>query len=214
MEKVTMIDRIKNIMHDKNISQVELAKLCKTTQSSLSPALSGKRKIGEKFGRNIASALGVSYNWLLYGEGKMLADDEAVANTDAIPEYDIDFSCGNAVMYADGSAPIVGSVRMPEYAGASAIVRATGSSMHPLISSGDKVIVKEIHNWAENIIYGQIYGIETEGGVRTIKRIRRAKEQGTIILEPINKAEFDDTPIRADTITKMWLVMGCIKQFV
>ena len=48
----------------------------------------------------------------------------------------------------------------------------------------------------------------------TIKRIRRAKEQGTIILEPINKAEFDDTPIRADTITKMWLVMGCIKQFV
>ena len=153
-------------------------------------------------------------NWLLYGEGKMLADDEAVANTDAIPEYDIDFSCGIAVMYADGSAPIVGSVRMPEYAGASAIVRATGSSMHPLISSGDKVIIKEIHNWAENIIYGQIYGIETEGGVRTIKRIRRAKEQGTIILEPINKAEFDDTPIRADTITKMWLVMGCIKQFV
>ena len=70
MEKVTMIDRIKNLMHDKNISQVELAKLCKTTQSSLSPALSGKRKIGEKFGRNIASALGVSYNWLLYGEGK------------------------------------------------------------------------------------------------------------------------------------------------
>ena len=31
-------------------------------------------------------------NWLLYGEGKMLADDETVANTDAIPEYDIDFS--------------------------------------------------------------------------------------------------------------------------
>ena len=26
MEKVTMIDRIKNLMHDKNISQVELAK--------------------------------------------------------------------------------------------------------------------------------------------------------------------------------------------
>ena len=31
-------------------------------------------------------------NWLLYGEGKMLADDETVANTDAMPEYDIDFS--------------------------------------------------------------------------------------------------------------------------
>ena len=70
MEKVTMVERIKNLMHDKNTSQVELAKLCKTTQSSLSPALSGKMKIGEKFGRNIASALGVSYNWLLYGDGK------------------------------------------------------------------------------------------------------------------------------------------------
>ena len=81
MEKVTMVERIKNLMHDKNISQVELAKLCKTTQSSLSPALSGKRKIGEKFGRNIASALGVSYNWLLYGEGKMLADDEALGHS-------------------------------------------------------------------------------------------------------------------------------------
>ena len=83
MEKVTMIDRIKNLMHDKNISQVELAKLCKTTQSSLSPALSGKRKIGEKFGRNMASALGVSYNWLLYGEGKTMADDEYVCVPDS-----------------------------------------------------------------------------------------------------------------------------------
>ena len=132
----------------------------------------------------------------------MRADDETVANTDAIPEYDIDFSCGNAVMYADGSAPIVGSVRMPEYAGASAIVRATGSSMHPLISSGDKVIIKEIHNWAENIIYGQIYGIETEGGVRTIKRIRRAKEQGTIILEPINRRKIDEANRRVIDLLK------------
>ena len=212
MEKVTK--GLTNWLSSEGMTQKDVAEKLGVSEQFVNALFNGRREFGKKTANDWQKLFGLSASWLRTGEGKMLADDEAVDNTDAIPEYDIDFSCGNAVMYADGSAPIVGSVRMPEYAGASAIVRATGSSMHPLISSGDKVIIKEIHNWAENIIYGQIYGIETEGGVRTIKRIRRAKEHGTIILEPINKAEFDDTPIRADTITKMWLVMGCIKQFV
>ena len=146
-------------------------------------------------------------DWLLYGDGMMT---NSIHN--GIPEYDVDFSCGNAVMYTDSTA-IVGTLSMSEYANATAIVRATGNSMHPLISSGDKVIIKEVENWAENIIFGQIYGIETDGDIRTIKRVRRSSEEGIIILEPINKEEYDSTPIKASHITRMWLVLGCIKQF-
>ena len=103
-------------------------------------------------------------NWLLFGDGMMIKSENS-----GVPEYDTDFSCGNAVMYNDSAASVVGSLSMAEYANATAIVRATGNSMHPLISSGDKVIIKEVENWPENIIYGQIYGVETDGDIRTIK---------------------------------------------
>lgn len=174
--------------------------------------------------KNISSAIGgdkllnigkafpdLNLDWLVFGNGNMILEDTP---NDGVLAYDTDFSCGNAVMYNDSAASVVGSLSMAEYANATAIVRATGNSMHPLISSGDKVIIKEVENWPENIIYGQIYGVETDGDIRTIKRVRRSTEEGVVILEPINKDEYDNTPIQAAQITKMWLVLGCIKQFV
>ena len=200
-------NELRSYFSERGITQQSIANELHVSKAYINALFTGRTSIGKSTARKLSELYGISESWLLTGEG-------AIAKYDGngIPEYDVDFSCGNAVMYTDSTA-IVGTLSMSEYANATAIVRATGNSMHPLISSGDKVIIKEVENWAENIIYGQIYGIETDGDIRTIKRVRRSSEEGIIILEPINKEEYDATPIKASHITRMWLVLGCIKQF-
>lgn len=200
-------NELRSYFSERGITQQSIANELHVSKAYINALFTGRTSIGKSTARKLSELYGISESWLLTGEG-------AIAKYDGngIPEYDVDFSCGNAVMYTDSTA-IVGTLSMSEYANATAIVRATGNSMHPLISSGDKVIIKEVENWAENIIYGQIYGIETDGDIRTIKRVRRSSEEGIIILEPINKEEYDSTPIKAAHITRMWLVLGCIKQF-
>ena len=200
-------NELRSYFSERGITQQSIANELHVSKAYINALFTGRTSIGKSTARKLSELYGISESWLLTGEG-------AIAKYDGngIPEYDVDFSCGNAVMYTDSTA-IVGTLSMSEYANATAIVRATGNSMHPLISSGDKVIIKEVENWAENIIFGQIYGIETDGDIRTIKRVRRSSEEGIIILEPINKEEYDATPIKAAHITRMWLVLGCIKQF-
>ena len=200
-------NELRSYFSERGITQQSIANELHVSKAYINALFTGRTSIGKSTARKLSELYGISESWLLTGEG-------AIAKYDGngIPEYDVDFSCGNAVMYTDSTA-IVGTLSMSEYANATAIVRATGNSMHPLISSGDKVIIKEVDNWAENIIFGQIYGIETDGDIRTIKRVRRSSEEGIIILEPINKEEYDSTPIKAAHITRMWLVLGCIKQF-
>ena len=200
-------NELRSYFSERGITQQSIANELHVSKAYINALFTGRTSIGKSTARKLSELYGISESWLLTGEG-------AIAKYDGngIPEYDVDFSCGNAVMYTDSTA-IVGTLSMSEYANATAIVRATGNSMHPIISSGDKVIIKEVENWRENIIYGQIYGIETDGDIRTIKRVRRSSEEGIIILEPINKEEYDSTPIKAAHITRMWLVLGCIKQF-
>ena len=200
-------NELRSYFSERGITQQSIANELHVSKAYINALFTGRTSIGKSTARKLSELYGISESWLLTGEG-------AIAKYDGngIPEYDVDFSCGNAVMYTDSTA-IVGTLSMSEYANATAIVRATGNSMHPLISSGDKVIIKEVENWAENIIFGQIYGIETDGDIRTIKRVRRSSEEGIIILEPINKEEYDATPIQPAHITRMWLVLGCIKQF-
>ena len=200
-------NELRSYFSERGITQQSIANELHVSKAYINALFTGRTSIGKSTARKLSELYGISESWLLTGEGSIAKYDG-----NGIPEYDVDFSCGNAVMYTDSTA-IVGTLSMSEYANATAIVRATGNSMHPLISSGDKVIIKEVENWAENIIYGQIYGIETDGDIRTIKRVRRSSEEGIIILEPINKEEHDATPIKASHITRMWLVLGCIKQF-
>lgn len=208
MENVS--EKLRCYFSDRGITQIEIAQRMNVTKAYVNSIFSGRKNIGRSTAKKFSDIYGLSETWLLTGEGSMLKEP----GFNGVPEYDKDFSCGNAVMYNDSAASVVGSLSMAEYANATAIVRATGNSMHPLISSGDKVIIKEVENWPENIIYGQIYGVETDGDIRTIKRVRRSSEEGIVILEPVNKDEYDNTPIQAAQITKMWLVLGCIKQFV
>ena len=87
---------------------------------------------------------------------------------------------------------------------------ARGNSMHPTISNGDKIAIKEVSDPKSCLISGEIYAIVTTNELRTIKRVRDNGE--TITLIPDNK-EFPEQTISKDIILKVYRVLGSVKTF-
>jgi SOS-response transcriptional repressor LexA len=81
--------------------------------------------------------------------------------------------------------------------------------MDPTISSGDLIAMKRIHDF-RYLINGEIYGIVTSNGLRTIKRVRDNGQ--TLTLIPDNK-EIPEQTIPKEIITNVFIIKGSIKQF-
>ena len=60
--------------------------------------------------------------------------------------------------------------------------------------------------------YGDIYGIITTNGLRTIKRVGRSEKEGYYRLIPTNK-EYDEQDIPINKILIVYRVMGAMKAF-
>lgn len=161
----------------------------------------------------------INESWLLTGEGVMMNDitipESAItkepSSRNAVPIYDIDFNAGFVERYGGNELEQVGDIYSPAYRKATAVVSVTGDSMHPLISSGDQIIIREMPCTMDSIMFGKIYAVVTDNDLRTVKRIRKSSVQGCIDLEPINKEVADTTTIAFDRIISLWQVMGCIK---
>jgi len=120
--------------------------------------------------------------------------------------YKIDGTCG--VIERDMAFTkdnIVGSVNLPEINKESKIIRANGDSMEPVIFDGDRVVLRQIHNFDE-IFYGQIYLILLDE-YRMIKYIRKYEpdEDNYIILRSRNDA-YDDIKLHKSKIKKFFIV--------
>ena len=90
MEKVTK--GLTNWLSSEGMTQKDVAEKLGVSEQFVNALFNGRREFGKKTANDWQKLFGLSASWLRTGEGKMLADDEAVANTYAIPEYDIDFS--------------------------------------------------------------------------------------------------------------------------
>ena len=113
-------NELRSYFSERGITQQSIANELHVSKAYINALFTGRTSIGKSTARKLSELYGISESWLLTGEG-------AIAKYDGngIPEYDVDFSCGNAVMYTDSTA-IVGTLSMSEYANATAIVRATG----------------------------------------------------------------------------------------
>lgn len=157
--------------------------------------------------------------WLRTGIGEMLISDERkekIISVDqtAISEtkrkgaliYDIDATCGidgRDIDFADER--VIGSIEAPEINPNSKIIFATGDSMTPLITSGDRIVVRKIESW-DYFNYGQVYVIITNG-YRFIKRIRKhpTNPENFILLRSENK-EYDDIDLPKQEIVHLFIV--------
>lgn len=161
----------------------------------------------------------ISTTWLLTGKGDMLISEENLTPTIATshdvgrPYYDVDFTCSFGDFSDFGTNhPAYNINFQPFNKDGVTWVNATGHSMHPEVSSGDIIAIQKYENWRTYLPLGEMYGIITIHGMRTIKRIFKGASAETYRLVPSNK-EYDEEEIDKDIILDIYRVLGAFKAF-
>lgn len=158
----------------------------------------------------------LNMDWLLTGEGEMLVDDKPqpmpeISYTEGVPYYDVDFLLGFDEIENPGTVKPEYLIKMPGYEKATLWCNASGHSMEPEISHGDIIAMRRIED-TSFLPFGEIYGIITTNGLRTIKRLGRGSHDGCYRLIPTNK-EYDEQEIPISSIAIVYRVMGAMKSF-
>ncbi|WP_372643466.1 helix-turn-helix transcriptional regulator [Ancylomarina sp.] len=171
----------------------------------------------------IATYSDINPIWLITGEGKMLLNEEEKGSNNispsvspesevGVPYYDVDFSGGfNAIFNNQTLLPDHNIVFAP-FKDAQLWCNVTGNSMAEKINHGDIIAIKELTDWEENILFGEIYAVVTNH-LRTIKIIRKSNNENNYRLVPINTNEFDENEVKKTSILKVFTVLGAIKKF-
>lgn len=152
--------------------------------------------------------------WLLSGEGSMLVSepgkDTVQPKKGDVPFYDVDFAASYLDYYNDERQPAIDHyVNIPQADGASMVCRASGESMAPTIPNGSHVILSEVTDfrWLD---YGEIYALVASNGLRTIKRIRKNKDESKLTLVPDNP-DYDINEIDKQDVLRLFRVVGTIQ---
>lgn len=156
----------------------------------------------------------ISLEWLLSGDGEMLKSEQSAVkeylNTPGVPYYAVDFLGGFDPVFNNQTSTPDGYISFPHIQGAQYWVDISGKSMSPLIDPGDVIALKQIEDWPNNILYGEVYALVTEQ-YRTVKRIRKSGIAGHIRLVPENP-DYDPQDIPATSVIAIFQVLGCAKK--
>jgi len=214
-----IIDRIKWLMKELNVKQVQLSELIGVDTSNLSKYLNARLPVSDSLVNRLVVNLGVSKDWLLSGgdlpfgrkpikfdeDGRLIVPDQA-----SVPVYDIDANA-NKVKLRDqlmGKTNIVGWVSLPQLSPDSSIVRVTGDSMAPIIMDGDFVAVRDLVNKSQ-IYWGQIYIVQLDD-FRMVKYVRRHPDPNMVTLRNANP-NYDDIDVKRSDIRDMMIVQAVLR---
>lgn len=176
--------------------------------------LKGQLKITATTLKKISDAYGLRMTWLQTGKGEMYNENELkpeISYTDGVPYYDEMFECGFNELVTPNSENPEYLIKMPGYEKATLWCNASGQSMEPEINNGDIIAMRRIDDFSF-LTFGDIYGIITTNGLRTIKRIGRSEDPNCYRLIPTNK-EYGEQDIPKDKILIVYRVMGAMKSF-
>lgn len=210
-----IIARIKYLMKEMGMRQVQFASRIGVDTSNLSKYLNAHLPLSESFLNRLVVNLGVSKEWLLDGTdlpfGKTpvridsgLTPEKGVVES-GTPVYDVDATAGSASGRNElfASENIVGWVNLPNMSPNCRIVRVSGDSMAPVIQDGDFVAVREMSN-PNQIYWGQIYVVQLDD-FRLVKYVRRHTDPNMVVLRSENP-NYDDMDVLRTDIHEMLLV--------
>lgn len=214
------IETICNTYFDGNATK--MAKTCFVSRTTLLSIIGNQQSApGYETLRRIIdmSSPRISIDWLLTGRGDMLEQDTEVAPeavpeisyTEGVPYYDEVFECGFDELIAPSSENPEYLIRMPGYERATLWCNASGHSMEPEINNGDIIALQRIQDFSF-LPFGDVYGIITTNGMRTIKRLGKSNVEGCYRLIPTNK-EYDEQDIPINKIALVYRVLGTMKAF-
>lgn len=199
MSDAEIISRLEQYLEIDGSSTNSFANQIGIDPGNLRKMLAGKQRITDKTLRKIADAHNLNFEWLKYGEGEMYNENEPkpeISYTDGVPYYDEMFECGFSELVSPSSENPEYLIKMPGYEKATLWCNASGQSMEPEINNGDIIAMRRITDFSF-LTFGDIYGIITTNGLRTIKRIGRSADPKCYRLIPTNK-EYDEQDIPKD----------------
>ena len=207
-------------------TQTDFANAIKMTRPVVSAAMNGNKLYltDNLFVRICAAFPGIfNLDYLLNGIGTLLLDNGGlldnnshlsdntpiVSYTKGKPYYNVDFELGFDLLVNDQTTNPDYLIDFPPYDDCDCYCNAHGNSMYPTIMSGDIVALKVVNDF-QYLINGEIYGIVTSNGLRTIKRVRDNGDTFTLIAD--NPSVGEQT-IPKTFVSHVFLVKGLIKQF-
>ena len=210
-----IIARIKYLMKEMGLRQVQLAQRIGVDTSNLSKYLNAHMPLSDSFLNRLVVNLGVSKEWLM--DGTDLPFGKTPVRIDSVPTlpgtgaetgtpvYDVDVTAGSTSGRNElfATENIVGWVNLPNMSPHCRIVRVSGDSMAPVIMDGDFVAVREVSN-PNQIYWGQIYVIQLDD-FRVVKYLRRHTDPNMVVLRSENP-NYDDMDVRRSDIHEMLLV--------
>ena len=189
------------------ISQAKFAEDLGVSRQYVNAILNGRQEIGKKNAAKIEELYGINAAWLLFG-GEENIPAIATAGTGK-PYYNVDFAASFSVMENDQTTHPDYFIDFKPYNGCDCWCNAYGNSMYPTIASGDIVAMKRVEDF-RYLINGEIYGIVTSSGLRTIKRVQDNGDTLTLIAD--NKEVASQT-IPKNIVKIVYRILGSIKQF-
>lgn len=218
-------------------TQEDVADMLNRQRTNVSSALNGNPKyLTDKFIEDFCKTFrAINPNWLITGEGSMLISDgnsqadtisgkntsvqqavnvPAISYTHGRPYFNVDFLGGFDIIINDQTVMPEYNIDFKPYNKEGVMwCNITGHSMEPLVSNGDIIAIKEMKDWRDFILYGEVYGIVTED-MRTVKVVTKSEQgQDFMRLVPINKSEeYQPQDIPVKLITHVFKVVGCMKK--
>ncbi|WP_288530768.1 LexA family transcriptional regulator [uncultured Bacteroides sp.] len=218
--KKDVIDRITAFYTDKNWSQAEFAAKLNMEQKTVNNYLNRSRKPSFEFIDRVIRTFGLDANFFIFGSVEQNKDDnyptEMVSNNksrqlsarNAIKYYPAVSGSMGGVQFLDDPEESYVDIILPGFSECKYAINAYGDSMHPVIKSGQVVILME---WTERFIdWGRIYLVVTKTGYRTIKYLKPADNLNAIRCESENKELNPAFDIDKEDVLKLFLVKGWV----
>lgn len=220
MNKEKSIKILNDLINYLGITVNQLSESIGKTRSQWAyDVLNPNKKVG--ISKNIAELICIKYPqinkaWLLGVDDNMLTGQQelpTVSFTQGKPYYNVDFIGGFDVVLNDQTIRPDYLIDFRKYSEADYWCNITGHSMEPLISSGDIIALKEMQDWRDFLLYGEVYGIITDD-MRTVKKVTKSsKGEDYLRLVPENKSdEYQPQDIPVKLIRRVFRVLGCMKK--
>lgn len=133
------------------------------------------------------------------------------SKNNGVPYYDIDITASFQESFNDIAETPEMYIDFKPFNDCTAYLPIYGDSMYPKFASGEIVALKKITN-LNVILFGEPYLIITNNitdNLRTLKIIRKHKDEDKLILKPSNP-NFDETVIPKESVVSLYLVKGKI----
>jgi SOS-response transcriptional repressor LexA len=184
-------ERLYQIIKKLHLTQSRLAEKIGISSVVINRYFKDRTVPSAEFLNKMALQYNININWLLNGEGSMFySGDEDVRKLKEGYYYNLPIvaavSCGTPQEIEQAEAidhVMVNKRDLPGKADDYFAFFAQGQSMHPYISHGDIVVVRQDGEWSK--AEGRVCVVNVEGEV-TLKKVSIFKNGGEILLSPYN----------------------------